>query len=117
MGKELRTGILIFGNLLICFGVAAAIVYVIGKAFSLGRVVGLSLPILLGVGILNLKNWARWGLVFYSIGLMVVGLLTGYDSISKMVTALIFRFVLGIGCLIYFNLPAVRADFTKRREG
>ena len=125
MEKARSRGVAFWGYLLIVWGIGYGL---INAARNIWRVDYVGLPIilvLLGIGILNLKNWVRIVLVAFMCLLLfsgIVGLpafLAAINNLSKeglflpAVIAFLSRFIIGISCIVFFLNPAVRNQFKK----
>ena len=127
MERARSRGVTFWGWLLIYLGV------VYGKVLAneKWRIDYVGFPILLvllGIGILRLKNWARILSLVYMSFLLLSGIfgipwflsaISGFKKEGVFYLQLImflFRFVLGISGIIFFLIPEVKAQFNKENS-
>ncbi len=118
-------GVSFWGYLLITLGVGHGL---INAARNIWRVDYVGLPILfvlIGIGILSLKNVARITLLILMGLLVLAGILTFSSSLSSIASlskqglglavliAFIMRFIIGISAIIFFLNPSIKEQFKK----
>ena len=123
MNKQRSLGITVWGYSLVCLGIIYGI---INAARNIWTIAYVGLPILfvvVGIGILNLKNWARWILVIFMTLLILSGFLAfpiylkSINGLSKegllLPACIVFvlRFVISIGGIIFFIQPSIKEQF------
>ena len=125
MERKRSKGVTFWGNLLICIGIIYGL---INAARNIWRVDYVFIPIIdivIGVGILYLKNWARITFLVIAILLVLTGILGlpyWIESIGELskegiplliisIVAFLSRFAIGIGGLIFFTRRSVIEQF------
>jgi hypothetical protein len=96
-------------------GAGAGLIAGMGAALGIGFLIGSAIPILLGWGLLKLKEWARIiVIVFASLGL-VLGVLGLLGALAHFAVILLFWLVVRLainGCILWYLLqPDVKAAF------
>ncbi len=127
MDKVRSRGVAFWGNFLIILGIIYGL---INSARNIWRLDYVGLPILfvvIGIGILSLNNIARIILLFM-MGLLILSAiwafpqhLSSMSDLSKEgipflvvgIFMLLMRFVMGIGCFIFFLNRSVKEQFKK----
>ena len=127
MEKIRSRGVAFWGNVFVILGILYGVV---NSARNIWRLDYVGLPILyvvIGIGILGLKNWARITALVIAALLILSGILdfpTWMRSINEMahtgkgwfaisVFFFIFRFVVGLGTILFFLRPSVKEQFKK----
>lgn len=121
--KKRSKGVTFWGHLLLWSGIGYAIINVARNVWLLLPVLTPIFLIIVGVGILKLKNWARWLCIIWMALLIFFGLLTlpaylqeinrlskeGYFLLATF--AFITRFVFGIAGIIFFSNSNAKKQF------
>lgn len=127
-----RLGIKIFGILFVCLGAISLCAYIFRlypniKGMYAPRTVPVFalLFILIGIGILILKNWARLGIIFLSTYFGVVTSIRIFiwfkrfsvsetDKVSSIIIAAILTLLFYLGIIYYFMRPQIKELFKNK---
>lgn len=121
MANKRTKGVTFWGYLFVSLGIIFGLINAARNIWSLNNVVPPVALVIVGIGILSLKNWARWAcLILILTGIMdVPSFLQSIKDSSQeglfILGVLVFslRFIVSILGIIFFINPAVREQFKK----
>lgn len=124
--KKRSKGVTFWGYTLSFVGIVYGVIIAVRNVWGWVIVLTPIFLIVVGMGILNLNNWARRIMLIYAICLVISGILFLPQNIREIIrisqmgplaiplVGFIMRFVLGIGGIFFFTNRSVKEQF---REG
>lgn len=124
MEKKRSKGVAFWGYLLLSIGIIYGVTKIITNKWDLNVIVPV-LFVVMGIGILNLKNWARWIFLICMVISILGGILdfSGFiQSVNELskeglflpaIVAFVMRFVIAITGIIFFSRHSIKEQFRK----